>query len=307
MMSATGEIRIKFPWCAFSCHPWELRVFLAGGQNSSPLICGGTWHFFGPFHVFLYKWAVLHLPGSVQRCQSLKRRNRTERVRDAGISHGEGSALAEKSWRENTHFLCCKDWEEKREIPTAKVGRKKRNAIYWSCKPESSEVGPTWKRLSEGAFKLLTKHKKPQQHYIPVPQCEQACWIGAQSSQGPNGPGRAQKLEEQQMGQFPWNVRVSSPSNVCFLPGEERAVYEPVLRLSCHCQDLLRLSTLRGSPRMRETGRKGDSLSSGNLERFSVTLWVIQVIPNHPGCCQHQAMQKKEDAALRWLIIKGCK
>lgn len=103
--------------------------------------------------IFLYKWAVLHLQSSGQRCQSFKKRNRTEWVRDCGISNGKGSPLAENSQWEDKQFLCCKD---------CKVGRKKRNEIDWSCKLESSQVGPIWKRLSEEAFELLMKQKKPQ-------------------------------------------------------------------------------------------------------------------------------------------------
>lgn len=104
-------------------------------------------------------------------------------------------------------------------LQSCKVGRKKRNEIYWSCKLESSQVGPIWKGLSGRAFELLMKYKKPQ-HYIPVPRCEQAQWIGAWSSQGPNGLERAQKLKEQKMEQFPWNMEISSPSNLSSRRGE---------------------------------------------------------------------------------------
>lgn len=40
MMLAPGEIQIHmdFPWCTFNCHPWELCVFLARGENSASLI-----------------------------------------------------------------------------------------------------------------------------------------------------------------------------------------------------------------------------------------------------------------------------
>lgn len=48
-MVAPGEIQIHmdFPWCTFSCHPRELCLFQAVGENSAPLIWGGTQHFFG--------------------------------------------------------------------------------------------------------------------------------------------------------------------------------------------------------------------------------------------------------------------
>lgn len=40
MMLAPGKIQIHmdFPWCTFNCHPWELCVFLARGENSASLI-----------------------------------------------------------------------------------------------------------------------------------------------------------------------------------------------------------------------------------------------------------------------------
>lgn len=147
MILAPGEIQINedFPWCACNCCPWELPVFPARRQNLSPVICEGTWLFSGPFYVFLYKWAVLHMPGSGQHCQSFKGSNRTEWVRDHAISHGEESALAEKSQREQTRFLCCKDCkmgrkEEKwsllvlqaRELPSRSYLKETLRRSFWT-------------------------------------------------------------------------------------------------------------------------------------------------------------------------------
>lgn len=124
--------------------------------------------FLWSFNIFFYKWAVLHLSGSGQHWQSFKEKSRTEWVRDHGISNGEQSALAEKI-KGRTRFLCCKErWGKKGK----QKKKKERKEICWSCKLERSQLGRIWKRLSEGAFELLMKYEKPQQHYIPLPGCE---------------------------------------------------------------------------------------------------------------------------------------
>jgi len=123
------------------------------------VICEGTWHFSGSFHILIYKWAVLCLPGSRQHCQSFKERNRRECEGSWDLQWRGGSTCWEKSEGEWTISLLQRlTWE-------------KTNKIYWSCNLESSRVGPTWKRLSEGAFELFMKYKKPQQCYFPVARC----------------------------------------------------------------------------------------------------------------------------------------
>lgn len=111
---------------------------------------------------------------------------------------------------------------------------------------------------------------------------QQAQGIKAQSSQGPNGLDTAHRLKEQKMGQLSWEI--SPSSNLSLHPGEERVVYGPALSLSRHCWDLLRLSMLRRSQRMRGTVRKGSSRCYG----WSKHYWTAQPALNIE---QHRGMK----------------
>lgn len=147
MTLAPGETEINkdFPYvCGMRSAAIHGNCVCFWRGNSASVIWGGTQHFFCPFHTSLYRWAVLHLPGFRQCCHSLKEKNKTQQVRDLGFCNTGVSICWEKSKRENTHLPCFKDGGE------GGKGREgeKRNEIYWSCKLESSQVGPTYLRRS---------------------------------------------------------------------------------------------------------------------------------------------------------------
>lgn len=146
MTLARGETEINkdFPYVCYvlsaAIHGNCVRFWRG---NSASVIWGGT-HFFCPFHISLYRWAVLHLPGFRQCCYPFKKKNRTQWVRDLGVCNRGVSICWEKSKWENTHLHCFRDGGE---VGKGREG-KERKEIYWSCKLESSQVGPTYLRGS---------------------------------------------------------------------------------------------------------------------------------------------------------------